>query len=271
MCPNCCSVAQTLPAPPPPLADSYKSSDAIFTNWSGIDVYPGPSKDQFKYSIHYTLCNLDPKKGLFFLWAKPELLTGFTNPLPPGKCMDSTHDSAAFTTDYNAPITFTQSNQSKNASVYLPVYTDSKEATSHLHSWFPNGEQGSTIDFSIHISITQSGETSYTITWSHGTPVIGVSMDVSKDILENIAGTLSKETGVNVDVSYASKMITKDDYSRLSKHATDANYLEFTPPEQGQKKFEFSVKGSNSKPPSGTILFVDDNHQLISSFHYGNL
>jgi hypothetical protein len=142
------SLPQTLPAPPPPLTDTYKGTDAIFTNWSGVDIYPGPSAGQPRYSVRYTICNLDPKNGLLFMWEKPALSTGLKNSLPPGKCMDSTHDSAAFVADYNAPIMFTQNNQSKNASAYLP--SDNTDTTSHVQGWFSNGEQGSIIDFSIH-------------------------------------------------------------------------------------------------------------------------
>jgi hypothetical protein len=87
------SLPQTLPAPPPPLTDTYKGTDAIFTNWSGVDIYPGPSAGQPRYSVRYTICNLDPKNGLLFMWEKPALSTGFKNSLPPGKCMDSTHEA----------------------------------------------------------------------------------------------------------------------------------------------------------------------------------
>ena len=125
------SLPQTLPEPPPPLTGTYKGTDAVFTNWSGVDVYPGPSAGQPRYSVRYTICNLDPKNGLLFMWAKPAISTGFKIPSP-GKCMDSTHDSAAFVVDYDAPILFTQNNQSKNASAYLPVYSDNRDTTCHI-------------------------------------------------------------------------------------------------------------------------------------------
>jgi hypothetical protein len=213
------SLPQTLPAPPPPLTDTYKGTDAIFTNWSGVDIYPGPSAGQPRYSVRYTICNLDPKNGLLFMWGKPAISTGFKNSLPPGKCMDSTHDSAAFVADYNAPIMFTQNNQSKNASAYLPVYSDNTDTTSHVQGWFSNGEQGSIIDFSIHTFISTDGYTSYTITWTHGAPIIGVSMDVSRDVLQNVARDLSTLNGVDVSANYANKIITKEDYARIGRTA----------------------------------------------------
>jgi hypothetical protein len=264
------SLPQTAPAPPPPLSDTYRGADAVFTHWSGVDIYPGASADQLRYSVRYTICNLDPKNGLFFLWAKPEILTGFKNPLPPGKCMDSTHDTVKFVADYNAPIIFTQSNQSKNASVYLPVYNDNRDTNSHVRGWFSGGEEGSIIDFSIHMSISSDGDTSYSITWTHGTPIIGVSMDVSKDVLDGVARELSKLSGVNVTVSYANDILTKDDFARLSERASKSSYLEFIPPEQGPRTFEFKIANTHEHAAaSGTILFVDKNHQLVFGLPYG--
>lgn len=260
---------QTLPAPPPPLSDSYKGADAVFTNWSGVDIYPGPSADQPRYSVRYTICNLDPKNGLLFLWAKPAVLTGFKNPLPPGKCMDSTRDSTKFVADYNAPILFTQSNQSKQASTYLPVSSGNAGTTSRVQGWFSSGEQGSIIDFMIRTSSDSDGNTLYSITWTHGTPIIGVSMDVSRDVLQGVAQALSKLTGVNITSNYASDIITKEDYARLGKDASEALYLEFAPSEQGLKRFEFKVNTTSRHTTSGAILFVDSNHQLVYSVPYG--
>lgn len=269
VCAGVPSLAQTLPAPPPPLSDSYKGADAVFTNWSGVDIYPGPSADQPRYSVRYTICNLDPKNGLLFLWAKPAVLTGFKNALPPGKCMDSIRDSTKFIADYNAPILFTQSNQSKQASTYLPISGDNANTTSRVQGWFSSGEQGSIIDFTIHTSIDSDGNTTYSITWAHGTPIIGVSMDVSRDVLQGIAQDLSKLTGVSITTSYANEIITKDDYGRLSKDAREALYLEFSPSELQTKKFEFKVNVAKANNTSGAILFIDSNHQLIYSAPYG--
>jgi hypothetical protein len=264
------SMPQTLPEPPPPLSDTYKGADAVFTNWSGVDIYPGPSADQPRYSVRYTICNLDPKNGLFFIWAKPAILTGFKNPLPPGKCMDSTRDSMKFVADYDSPIMFTQSNQSKNASAYLPVYSGNGQTTSHVQAWFPSGEQGSIIDFTIHISNSGDGNTIYSITWTHGTPIIGVSMDVSKDVLQGVARDLSKLSGVNISTSYANDIISKDDFGRLGKNASEALYLEFSSHEQRPGTFEFRIANTNTRAASGTILFVDGNNQLIYSVPYGS-
>jgi hypothetical protein len=265
---NVPSLAQTLPAPPPPLSDSYKGADAVFTNWSGVDIYPGPSADQPRYSVRYTICNLDPKNGLLFLWAKPAVLTGFKNPLPPGKCMDSIRDSTNFVADYNAPILFTQSNQSKQASTYLPISNGNGDMTSRAQGWFSSGEQGSIIDFTIHTSVNSDGNTSYSITWAHGTPIIGVSMNVSRDVLQGIAQDLSKLTGVRITTNYADEIITKDDYSRLGKDAREALYLEFSPSEQEPKRFEFKVDTARTHNASGAILFIDSNHELIYSAPY---
>jgi hypothetical protein len=267
---NVPSLAQTLPAPPPPLSDSYKGADAVFTNWSGVDIYPGPSADQPRYSVRYTICNLDPKNGLLFLWAKPAVLTGFKNPLPPGKCMDSIRDSTKFVADYNAPILFTQSNQSKQASTYLPISSGNTDTTSRVQGWISSGEQGSIIDFTIHTSIDSDGNTSYSITWAHGTPIIGVSMDVSRDVLQGIAQELSKLTSVNITTNYANEIITKDDYGRLNKDAREALYLEFSPTGQEPRKFEFRVNIAKTRNTSGAILFIDSNHQLIYSVPYGS-
>jgi hypothetical protein len=267
---NAPSSAQALPATPPPLSDSYKGADAVFTNWSGVDIYPGPSADQPRYSVRYTICNLDPKNGLLFLWAKPAVLTGFKNPLPPGKCMDSIRDSTKFVADYNAPILFTQSNQSKQASTYLPIPSGNADTTSRAQGWFSSGEQGSIIDFTIHTSVNSDGNTSYSITWAHGTPIIGVSMDVSRDVLQGIAQDLSKLTKVSITTNYANEIITKDDYSRLSKDAQEALYLEFTPSEREPKRFDFRVNTTKTHNASGSILFIDSNHQLIYSVPYGS-
>jgi hypothetical protein len=236
------ALAQSSSPSLPPLEDYYDGNYGHFLHWSGVLTFA------FRNSLRYSVCNFDPKDGLIFQWNKPGFATGWYYPLAFRKCLAMSLDGEIFSRDYSAPILFTQNNQIKNASAYLPGPRVTTPSTSRVEAPYTQNATTSIVEFSIRCSVDKIEQATCVIEWSQGVPAVAIGFNLPEEVLRGAIETLEKQ-GVKVRSAKAGDLVDERDFGYLSSDARDSTFIEISSSEGRPFAGQFSYRPVRNETP----------------------
>jgi hypothetical protein len=255
---------------PPPLEDYYDGNYGHFLHWSGVLTFAGFGNAPLRNSLRYSVCNFDPNDGLMFQWNKPGFATGWYYPLVFRKCLAMSLDSGAFSPDYSAPILFTQNNQIKNASAYLPDPRVTTPSTSRVEAPYTQNATTSIVEFSIRVSVDNKGQATCVIAWSQGVPAVAIAFNLPEEVLRGAIEALEKQ-GVKVRSAKAGDLVDERDFGYLSSAARDSTFIEISSSEGRPFTGQFSYRPVRNETSIDPILLLDANKHVIARSSYRSI
>jgi hypothetical protein len=264
------ALAQSPPPSPPPLEDYYDGNYGHFLHRSGVVTFAGFGNGALRNSLRYSICNFDPNDGLIFQWNKPGFGTGWYYPLVFRKCLAMSLDSGEFFPDYSAPILFTQNNQIKNASAYLPDSRVTTPSTSRVEVPYTQNSTTSIVEFSIRVSVDNKGQATCFITWSQGVPAVAIAFNLPEEVLRRAIEALEKQ-GVRVRSAKAVDLVDERDFSYLSNAARDSTFIELSSTEGRPFTGQFSYQPVRNETSIDPVLLLDADKHVIARSSYRSI
>lgn len=146
---------------PSPFHGFYNGPDGIFSYASSAQE---PNSDLTQISD--SVCNLNPNENLIFQWNDAGFGTGLFRPLPVGYCMTQSEYGSGYSRHYNAPITFTQHDETTHASAYVPTSGGNQDIQLDIAPSHYDNSEASIVKLTIRFRSDGSGNIAYDMTWT---------------------------------------------------------------------------------------------------------
>jgi hypothetical protein len=239
-----------------PLQDHYEGPHGRFFHSSAVAQLPDK-----RFSLGYSVCNVDAGSPLDFNWDEVGLGTGRDYPLQFATCAVLTKTSPGYAKNDNTRIFFTKRPERWPAKAYLPDYAKGiNDILSRLYGTFIKEGASSPriVDLSVRVIVGPNNRVTYLISWPQGSTGIAVGFnleDFSSRVREQINSDLLK---AGIEYRFiAPKEFFDQDIQRLPSPAQRANYLILLPKVPGPTGVRFSFESSVSGGGSSVIMEID--------------